>query len=298
MLLQRLLDNLGLEVEPFATCGVAPGWRLRLPAGDLVTLHFVLEGEGGLVGEGPQTTPLPTHSLAVVPPGVPHQLVVGEGALAEERTSPHGPPGLTHLRAGPDAEVSLVVACGRIRATWGGVRGLFDTLHEPLVVEFADTPQMPAVFDALLAEQRSATAGREQMAKALMWQCLVEFFRRFCVRGDCSLPWLAALDDQRLARALQAILHAPEQDHSLGSLAREAAMSRSAFAARFRAAFDRAPMEYLREVRLREAARMLRQSSLPVDTVAGRAGFASRSHFSRTFRELFGQSPSAYRASA
>jgi AraC-like DNA-binding protein len=297
MLLQRLLDNLGLEVEPFATCGVAPGWRLRLPAGDLVTLHFVLQGEGGLVGQDDQVVPLPTHSLAVVPPGVPHQLVVGDGVLAEERTSPLGPPGLTNLRAGPDPEVSLVVACGRIRATWGGVRGLFDTLHDPLVVEFADTPQMPAVFDALLAEQRSPTAGREQMAKALMWQCLVELFRRFCVRDDCSLPWLAALDDQRLARALQAILHAPDRDHTLGSLAREAAMSRSAFAARFRAAFDRTPMEYVREVRLREAARLLRQSSLPVDTVAGRTGFASRSHFSRAFRDLFGQSPSAYRTS-
>jgi AraC family transcriptional activator of mtrCDE len=52
----------------------------------------------------------------------------------------------------------------------------------------------------------------------------------------------------------------------------------------------------VREVRLREAARMLRQSSLPVDTVAGRTGFASRSHFSRAFRDLFGQSPSAYRS--
>ena len=107
-------------------------------------------------------------------------------------------------------------------------------------------------------------------------------------------------DEARRARVTTLVDGAvvAEQDHSLGSLAREAAMSRSAFAARFRAAFDRAPMEYLREVRLREAARMLRQSSLPVDTVAGRAGFASRSHFSRTFRELFGQSPSAYRASA
>lgn len=131
MLLQRLLDNLGLDVEPFATCGVAPGWRLRLPAGELVTLHFVLQGDGALGGQRAAPLALPTHSLAVVPPGLPHQLLVGVGALAEERTSPRGAPGLTHLRAGPDGDVSLLVACGRIRATWGGVRGLFDALDAP-----------------------------------------------------------------------------------------------------------------------------------------------------------------------
>jgi transcriptional regulator GlxA family with amidase domain len=166
----------------------------------------------------------------------------------------------------------------------------------PLVVDFSDTPHMRAVFDALLAEQQSGAPGRAQMVSALMRQCLVEFFRRICARDDCNVPWLNALEDERMARALRVILSAPHRGHSLESLAREAAMSRSAFAARFRASFDRTPMEYVREVRLREAAQMLRSSELPIDVVAGRAGFASRSHFSRAFRDLFGRSPSAYRA--
>ncbi len=75
-------------------------------------------------------------------------------------------------------------------------------------------------------------------------------------------------------------------------------MSRAAFAERFRATFERSPMAFLRDLRLRRAARLLAETDLPVKTVAGRVGFASRSHFSRAFKASFGADPAAYRATA
>jgi hypothetical protein len=36
MLLEKLFDNLELKVEPFATCRLSDGWRLRLPCRDWV----------------------------------------------------------------------------------------------------------------------------------------------------------------------------------------------------------------------------------------------------------------------
>jgi AraC family transcriptional regulator of arabinose operon len=57
-------------------------------------------------------------------------------------------------------------------------------------------------------------------------------------------------------------------------------------------------MEYVRAVRLREAARLLRRPDLSVDAAAARAGFTSRSHFSRAFRQMFGKTPGDYRAGA
>jgi transcriptional regulator GlxA family with amidase domain len=178
---------------------------------------------------------------------------------------------------------------------WAGRRGLFDSLTEPLVVDFADAPRMKEVFAALLAEQATDAPGRTQMMAALMQQCLVELFRRLCGRDDCQLPWLNALEDPRLARALQAIHAAPEQPHSLESLAAAAAMSRSAFATRFRVFFGQTAMDYLRDVRLREAARLLRQPDISVEGAATRAGFVSRSHFTRAFRTMFGKAPGEYR---
>ncbi len=299
MLIDRILANLGVEVSPFATCGVAPGWRLRFEADALVTLHFILRGEGALRDRHGAVTPLPLHSLVVVPPDQSHAIEVGSGTLAEGRPSDGvAEPGMARLRAGPASEEELLVACGHVLATWGGSVNLFGGLDRPLVVGFGDTPHMRAVFEAILAEQKIAAPGRMQMLSALMHQCLVGLLRRLCEQEDCVLPWLAALEDGRVARAMQRVLEAPEAPHSLDSLAREAAMSRSAFAARFRAALGRTPMEYVKDVRLREAARLLRQGHLTVDAVAVRAGFASRSHFSRAFREALGQSPSAWRATA
>jgi len=34
MLLEKLFGNLALTVDPFATCRLADGWRLRLPVRD------------------------------------------------------------------------------------------------------------------------------------------------------------------------------------------------------------------------------------------------------------------------
>jgi AraC-like DNA-binding protein len=59
--------------------------------------------------------------------------------------------------------------------------------------------------------------------------------------------------------------------------------------------FNRPPMDYLRDVRLRRAAQLLRCGDLSVDEVARKVGFPSRSHFSLTFRDHFGASPLAFR---
>ena len=55
-------------------------------------------------------------------------------------------------------------------------------------------------------------------------------------------------------------------------------------------------MDFLKEVRLRRAAHLLRATDLPVKTVAARVGFASRSYFSRAFKAFTGHDPAGYRA--
>ena len=70
MLLENLFENLAVSVDPFATCRLADGWRLRLPCRDWVTFHYVLEGDGELkLGSG-ELLALTGSSLAVMPPGL------------------------------------------------------------------------------------------------------------------------------------------------------------------------------------------------------------------------------------
>ena len=69
--------------------------------------------------------------------------------------------------------------------------------------------------------------------------------------------------------------------------------------AQFRRSFVNAvgmnPKHFLEEVKLREAARKLVETSLPIETIANDLGYRDRFHFSRRFKMLFGQAPAQYR---
>ena len=298
MLLERLLDNLALDVEAFATCWVADGWRLRLPPADWVTLHFSVSGRGTVRGLRGRPFALSPGTLALIPPSCQHSLESGEPPYGET-----GPTGVAsgnalvcHL-AGPEDEDGRLVVCGRISATSGGGIGLFDQLDDLLVLDFGGDDAMRSTFAAVRYEAESDRAGARAMTSALMKGCLIRVLRRLCEDDRCAVPWLDALDDPTLAPVLEAMLDQPGEPHTVSSLAARVFMSRSAFAKRFHDHFGQPPIQYLRGIRLRYAARLLRKKPpLPISMVAHRSGFSSRSQSSRAFSSHFGRPPSAFRA--
>lgn len=299
MLLEKILENLAINVRAFATCGVASGWRLLLPKLDGITLHFVVQGNGAIKDAEGTVHPLPRYSLAVIPPGTIHAIECGEQVGNETRIEGGAPPkpGLPEYTAGASGQLEFISACGQIQVTYGGGLGLFDMLREVLVVEFEDLGQMRATFDSVLKEREVGGSATAIMMSALMTQCLVLLFRRLTDHPDCKLPWLAALDDPSLGRALDAIMNQPEAGHTVESLAELASMSRSVFARRFQDSFNRTPLNYVREVRLRKAAKLLQSTDISVDAIASKVGFNSRSHFSQAFSQQFTLTPSKFRMS-
>jgi AraC-like DNA-binding protein len=177
-----------------------------------------------------------------------------------------------------------------------GAQGLFDFLPEPIVETLEAGNPIRAIIDQLLDELAAPQPGTRALARALMQQCLVLLLRRQCDSGEWRVAWLAALDDRRLGRAVTAIFECPEAPHTLARLAAIAGMSRSAFAEHFAASFGRGPIDLVREVRLRRAARLLHSTDRPIKALAASVGYNSRSYFSRAFKEQFGLSPAGYRA--
>jgi AraC-like DNA-binding protein len=262
-------------------------------------LHFVLTGSGFVRSVAGKAQPLKTCSLAVVPKGVQHSLEP-EGETVKEcvidsasETLPSAPV----ISAESNEPPAMIVACGLVKVRYGAALGLFDNLGDVLVEDLSEIPQVRTAFKEILAEQSDAGPGSETMKAALMSQCIVHLLRRLCHSDTCSLPWLAALEDERLVRALDRVLKNPADPHSVESLAEVASMSRSAFAETFAGAFGKPPMTLVRQLRLESAWRLLEQSDeMPVETVARRVGFSSRSHFSRAFKRHFGVSPVTRRA--
>ena len=294
--LDRLVGHMGLEVEPFAVCRVNRGWSLELAPPAEVHLHFVVDGVGKVLARGFEASVSP-RTLIVVPAGISHRVEPNHSVQRvglDQASCGIDRIGLTQYVAGESSEPGILMMCGRIEATHqaSGV-GIFDSLREPLVVDI-DSARVRTLFDAMLDEQRDPQPGGHQMMVLLMKQVLIHLFRALSSTGS-PLLWLQALDDPRFARVLETIFESPSSSHTLDSLARTAGMSRSAFSEAFAKAFGRSAVELLKEVRLDRASKLLRSSKLGVKEIASEVGFASRSHFSRAFKQRFGVDPASYR---
>ena len=77
-------------------------------------------------------------------------------------------------------------------------------------------------------------------------------------------------------------------------LAREAYASDAHFARSFKRAFGEAPHRYLTRRRIERAQELLRGTDRSLTTVALDVGFDTPSSFSRAFRQITGEPPSAY----
>ena len=125
---------------------------------------------------------------------------------------------------------------------------------------------------------------------------LVEAVRHYAsTLADEEVGWLKGLGDPHVGRAL-ALMH---QDlcapWSAEALAREVALSRSAFMERFSSLVGTPPMRYLTAWRLQTAKLQLRETRKTVSQLAHAVGYDSQEAFSRAFKREFGLSPAQWR---
>ena len=88
------------------------------------------------------------------------------------------------------------------------------------------------------------------------------------------------------------------QDITLDGLARSAGVSRTYLARMFRQRYGCSVGDYLRSQRIEQAGRWLACSDKPLAEIALGCGYFDQSHFSNSFRQHFGITPSRYRREA
>jgi len=103
--------------------------------------------------------------------------------------------------------------------------------------------------------------------------------------------------DPIIGRAL-ALLHGrPNHPWTAEELAREVALSRSAFSDRFVSLMGTPPMRYLTVWRMQVAKEKLRRGNQPVAQIAYEVGYEAEESFTRAFKREFGTPPAAWRKS-
>ena len=102
--------------------------------------------------------------------------------------------------------------------------------------------------------------------------------------------------NRRMLRARDAMDRSFAEELDVAALARVAHVSQAHFSRQFRATFGETPHRYLQRRRVERAMERLRETDDPVTDICLDVGFKSLGTFSRTFREVVGEPPSAYRA--
>lgn len=147
------------------------------------------------------------------------------------------------------------------------------------------------------AQELVSGPGRSSGLLARLAELLfVEAVRRFLASAPPGQSgWRAGIGDPVVGRAL-ALLHR-RLDHrwTAAELAREAGLSRSAFADRFARLMGETPMRYLARQRLQLAAQRLEGAGATIARIAFDAGYESESAFNRAFKREFGMPPATWR---
>jgi len=205
-------------------------------------------------------------------------------------------------------EVNSVIHCGGGGPLTTLVCGAFvmSTFEAPLIstilprylhlqLEQNRTHAFQSVLDLLAAE--TAQPG---IATSRLISCLYESLFVYGIRAYASSSaapptgWLAAMSDRHLSKAIEAMHSALDRGWSVESLGREARMSRSAFALKFRTVLRQTPLEYLTQWRMYKAGAMIRSNNTSLSEVASAVGYGSESSFSRVFRREMGVAPREY----
>lgn len=197
----------------------------------------------------------------------------------------------------PAPEMPVHVACGFLGCDLTPFNPLIAGLPRVLHLPAADQGEWvaQAMHQAVRASQEDRP-GSAAVLERISEMMFVDALRRHAARlPEEENGWLAGLRDRHVGRAL-ALMHAdPARAWSLEELAREAALSRSAFAERFTRYVGAAPMQYLAQWRMQAAARLLRESRAPVAAIALEVGYESEAAFARAFKRATGAPPAGWR---
>jgi AraC-like DNA-binding protein len=160
------------------------------------------------------------------------------------------------------------------------------------------SPQLAVAAQLILAESAAPGPGSSMLSARLAEILLIHALRaRVTSRetdGD-QRPGLCALADPAIGTAMRLIHARPAEEWTVERLAREVAMSRSAFSARFTELVGLPPLQYVTQWRMTEAARRLREGEESVASVAEQVGYANAAAFMKAFSRVHGVGPGSYR---
>ena len=290
--------------SPWSLCSpassmVAP--HLAPGAGHIIIYHLLTEGRAFARLVRGERIALDAGDLVIFPHGDEHIIENGPPTktveLAKE-VARIAAQGLKLSRFGGGGEVTKFI-CGFMacdphlsRVFLSGLPSVFKvSLHDNASGRWLENSIRFSVDEA-----DASRAGGEAVLAKLSEVLFVETLRAYIADLPADQTgWLAGARDAEIGKTLALMHRNPAQPWTIASLAKEAGMSRSVLAQRFRHYLSEPPMAYLTRWRLQLGAQMLASTSYSVARIASEVGYESEAAFNRAFKREFGSPPARFR---
>ncbi len=272
--------------------GAGP-WRVRRSEPGRPFYCVILDGSCCLAVDGHEPITLQDGDFVLIPsargftmsglePAAPENVDSSTGSLLHGEIR-HG------IQSGPPDVRLLIGYC-----VFGSSDAALLVSLLPQLVHVRGERRLATLVQLVGEESRELRPARDVVLARLLEVLLIEALRS--TAGTAASPGLVrGLADGRLAAAIRGMHESPTRHWTVAQLAKEAALSRSAFFERFSRAVGVAPMQYLLAWRMALAKNLLRRSKGgSVAEVAQRVGYSCASTFSVAFTRFVGVPPARY----
>lgn len=288
-----------LDAQPVVAGGFSAGgtWAIRFPQPNKIKFFALVKGRCWL-SFGPRTEPVDVGEGDVFLLNGERSFILASDRDAEpvEATSLFSGRGRRTVQIGDGCGCTQIG--GHVKLAPSNDALLTDVLP-PLIHIRADCEQagvLQWLLARLVTEFETERPGASLASAYLVQLMFVEMLRvQLDTGADIPSGWLRAIGDPRLGPALRLMHGDPAKAWRLDELAAAAAMSRTAFATRFKSLAGMAPLTWLTHWRMRMARHALIQEATPIAVLAARFGYASESAFSSAFKRVSGVAPRDYR---
>lgn len=222
---------------------------------------------------------------------------MGDNDGAPVRLDPPASGTFVRVGEGPAGAADIIMG-GRVAVNASGRELLLHALPPAAHLRSGteSAPHLQVLISRVFEEVSRPRMGSDFAVRQYGQLLVLEVLRAFIQEAELPAGWLKLLADERLRPAVALIHTQPSRPWTLQELAQAAAMSRTAFAERFRRVAGTPPRAYLNNWRMLTAQRALRSGDTRIRALALDAGFSSESAFSNAFKRSTGESPLHYRA--